>query len=76
MAIVSTSDVCQNIDSSREVPKHGSILCHVSQGGSVYTIDTYVSNVPTYSSIETLLTGKFDETGYYVTADTVDGGSA
>lgn len=76
MAIVNTSDVCQNVDSNREVPKNGSILCYVSRGGSMYTIDTYVSNAPSYSSIETLLTGKFDETGYYVTADTVDGGSA
>lgn len=75
MAIVSTTDVCQNIDSTREVPKNGTAIVHVSKNGTSYKVDDYVSNKPLYAAVEATLTGKFDETGYYVTGDTLDGGS-
>jgi len=75
MAIVSTTDVCQNIDSTREVPKHGTMIAHVTKGGTIYSVDDYVVNTPSYTAVETKLTGQFDETGFYVTGDTLDGGS-
>ena len=75
MAIVSTTDVCQNVDSTREIPKHGTALVYVTKDGTTYVIDDYVANTPAFTTVETTLTGKFDETGYYVTGDTVDGGS-
>jgi len=75
MAIVSTTDVCQNVDSTREIPKDGTAIVHVSKDGTRYVINDYVVNTPAYTAVETTLTGKFDETGYYVTGDTVDGGT-
>ena len=75
MAIVSTTDVCQNVDSTREIPKHGTALVHVTQDGTTYVINDYVVNTQAYTAVETTLTGKFHETGYYVTGDTVDGGT-
>ena len=53
MAIVSTTDVCQNVDSTREIPKHGTALVYVTKDGTTYVIDDYVVNTPAFTTVET-----------------------
>ena len=53
MAIVSTTDVCQNVDSSREIPKHGTALVHVTKDGTTYVINDYVVNTPAFTTVGT-----------------------
>ena len=80
MAIVSTSDVVQNIDSSREVATNGSVVCSCLPTGRSYTIDTNTDTnfvnfdtSLTYTALETKYTGRFDDISYY---NAVDGGGA
>ena len=80
MAIVSTSDVVQNIDSNREVAKNGSVVCSCFPTGQSYTIDTNTDTnfvnfdtSLTYAALETKYTGRFDDISYY---NAVDGGGA
>ena len=79
MAIVSTTDVVQNLDSSREVARNGSVVCSCLPTGRSYTIDTNTDSnfvnfdtSMTYSALETLYTSRFDDIAYY---NAVDGGS-
>lgn len=79
MAIVSTTDVVQNLDSSREVARNGSVVCSCLPTGRSYTIDTntdgnFVSfdTSLTYTELQTKYTSRFDDISYY---NAVDGGS-
>ena len=79
MAIVSTTDVVQNLDSSREVARNGSVVCSCLPTGRSYTIDTntdgnFVSfdTSLTYTALQTKYTSRFDDISYY---NAVDGGS-
>lgn len=79
MAIVSTTDVVQNIDSSREVATNGSVVCSCLPTGQSYTIDTNTDTnfvnfdtSLTYSALETTYTSRFDDIAYY---NAVDGGT-
>lgn len=79
MAIVSTTDVVQNVVSSRETARNGSIVCSCLPTTVSFTLDTntdsnFVSfdTSMTYSALETLYTSRFDDIAYY---NAVDGGS-
>lgn len=79
MAIVSTTDVVTNPDTSREVPRNASIVCSCLPTGKSFTVDTSTdSNFVrfdtslTYSTIETKYTTRFDDINYYTG---VDGGT-
>ena len=79
MSIVSTTDVVQNIDSTREVARNASVVCSCFPTGASFTVDTNTdSNFVnfdtslTYTAIETLYTSRFDDIAYY---NAVDGGN-
>ena len=79
MAIVSTTDVVQNVDSTREVARNASIVCSCFPTGESFTINTNTdSNFVrfdtslTYTAIENLYTSRFDDISYY---NAVDGGA-
>ena len=79
MAIVSTTDVVQNVVSSRETARNGSIVCSCFPTTVSFTVDTNTdSNFVnfdtslTYSALETLYTSRFDDIAYY---NAVDGGT-
>lgn len=79
MAIVSTTDVVQNVDSTREVARNASIVCSCFPTGASFTVDTNTdSNFVrfdtslTYTEIENLYTSRFDDIAYY---NAVDGGT-
>tara|TARA_B100000085_G_scaffold163589_1_gene148720 strand:- start:543 stop:785 length:243 start_codon:yes stop_codon:yes gene_type:complete len=79
MAIVSTTDVVQNTDSTREVATNGSVVCSCFPTGESFTIDTNTDTnfvnfdvSATYSALETKYTSRFDDIAYY---NAVDGGS-
>ena len=78
MAIVSTTDVVQNLDSSREVARNASTVCSCFPTGESFTIDTNTDTnfvnfdtSLTYQALETSYTSRFDNIGYY---NAVDGG--
>ena len=80
MAIVSTTDIVQNIDSTREVARNGSVVCSCLPTGRSYTIDTSTDTnfvnfdtSLTYTALQTKYTGRFDDISYY---NAVDGGGA
>lgn len=79
MSIVSTTDVVQNIDSTREVARNASVVCSCFPTGKSFTVDTNTdSNFVnfdtslTYTAIESLYTSRFDDIAYY---NAVDGGN-
>lgn len=79
MAIVSTTDVVQNTDSTRETANNGSVVCSCFPTGESFTIDTNTDSnfvrfdvSMTYSELETKFTGRFDDIHYY---NAVDGGT-
>ena len=79
MAIVSTTDVVTNPDTTREVARNASIVCSCFPTGKSFTVDTNTdSNFVrfdtslTYSAIESKYTSRFDDIGYY---NAVDGGT-
>jgi uncharacterized protein YkuJ len=79
MAIVSTTDVVQNLDSTRETARNGSVVCSCLATGESFTINTstdsnFVSfdTSLTYSALETKYTSRFDDIAYY---NAVDGGT-
>jgi uncharacterized protein YkuJ len=79
MAVVSTTDVVTNIDTTREVARNGSVVCSCFPTGESFTVDTntdsnFVSfdTSLTYSAIEALYTSRFDDLSYY---NAVDGGT-
>lgn len=79
MAIVSTTDVVQNVDSTRETARNGSVVCSCFATGESFTIDTNTDSnfvrydtSMTYSALETLYTSRFDDIAYY---NAVDGGT-
>lgn len=72
MAIVSTTDVVQNVDSSREVARNGSVVCSCLPTGQSHSV-TYTTDVSmTYAALQTKYTDRFDELAYY---NAVDGGT-
>lgn len=79
MAVVSTTDVVTNPDTSREVARNASVVCTCFPTGESFTINTGTdSNFVnfdtslTYSALETLYTDRFDDISYY---NAVDGGN-
>ena len=79
MAVVSTTDVVTNPDTTREVARNASIVCTCFPTGESFTVDTNTdSNFVrfdtslTYSEIENLYTTRFDDISYY---NAVDGGT-
>jgi len=79
MAIVSTTDVVQNIDSTREVARNASVVCSCFPTGESFTVDTNTdSNFVnfdtslTYTAVESLYTSRFDDIAYY---NAVNGGT-
>lgn len=73
MAIASVDVVTSAQESG--IIKNGSIIVYCNTIGNYQTIDTYVSNIPTYSGIINKYDTKFNEVGYYVTPDVIDGGT-
>lgn len=72
MAIVSTTDVVQNVDSTREVARNGSVVCSCLPTGQSHSV-TYTTDLSmTYAALQTKYTDRFDELAYY---NAVDGGS-
>lgn len=79
MAVVSTTDVVTNPDTTREVARNASIVCSCFPTGESFTVDTNTdSNFVnfdtslTYTAIESLYTSRFDDIAYY---NAVDGGT-
>lgn len=79
MAIVSTTDVVTNPDTSREVARNASVVCTCFPTGESFTVNTNTdSNFVnfdtslTYTALETLYTARFDDIAYY---NAVDGGT-
>jgi hypothetical protein len=79
MAVVSTTDVVTNPDTTREVARNASIVCTCFPTGESFTVDTNTdSNFVnfdtslTYTEIESLYTSRFDQIAYY---NAVDGGT-
>lgn len=79
MAIVSTTDVVQNIDSTREIARNASVVCSCFPTGRSFTVDTNTdSNFVrfdtslTYTALESTYTTRFDDIAYY---NAVDGGT-
>ncbi len=72
MAIVSTTDVVQNVDSTREVAKNGTCVVTCTPTGTSHTIDASFDTSMTYSELQSLLTSRFDDIAYY---NAVDGGT-
>lgn len=79
MAVVSTTDVVTNPDTTREVARNASIVCSCFPTGKSFTVDTNTdSNFVrfdtslTYTAIENLYTSRFDDIAYY---NAVDGGT-
>jgi len=80
MAIVSTTDVVQNTDSTREVATNASVVCSCFPTGESFTINTNTDSnfvnfdtSMTYAALQTKYTGRFDDIAYY---NAVDGGGA
>jgi hypothetical protein len=79
MAIVSTTDVVQNADSTREVATNSSVVCSCFPTGESFTVNTNTDSnfvnfdtSMTYAALQTKYTGRFDDIAYY---NAVDGGS-
>lgn len=79
MAVVSTTDVVTNPNTSSEVAKNASIVCTCFPTGASFTVDTNTdSNFVnfdtslTYAEIENLYSDRFDDIAYY---NAVDGGT-
>jgi hypothetical protein len=79
MAVVSTTDVVTNPDTTREVARNASVVCSCFPTGESFTVDTNTdSNFVnfdtslTYTAIESLYTSRFDDIAYY---NAVDGGT-
>ena len=79
MAVVSTTDVVTNPDTTREVARNASVVCSCFPTGESFTVDTNTdSNFVnfdtslTYTEIESLYTSRFDDIAYY---NAVDGGT-
>ena len=79
MAVVSTTDVVTNPDTTREVARNASIVCSCFPTGTSFTVDTNTDNnfvnfdtSLTYAELQTLYTNRFDDIAYY---NAVDGGS-
>ena len=79
MAVVSTTDVVTNPDTTREVARNASIVCSCFPTGESFTVNTNTdSNFVnfdtslTYTAIESLYTSRFDNIAYY---NAVDGGT-
>ena len=72
MAVVSTTDVVTNPNTSLEVAKNGTCVVTCTPAGSFHTIDATYETSLTYSELETLLTSRFDDIAYY---NAVDGGT-
>ena len=78
MAVVSTTDVVTNPDTSREVATNASVVCSCFPTGESFTVSTSTdSNFVnfdtslTYEALESSYTSRFDNIGYY---NSVDGG--
>jgi len=79
MAVVSTTDVVTNPDTTREVARNASVVCSCFPTGESFTVDTNTdSNFVrfdtslTYNAIESRYTSRFDDIAYY---NAVDGGT-
>jgi hypothetical protein len=79
MAVVSTTDVVTNPDTTREVARNASVVCSCFPTGKSFTVDTSTdSNFVnfdtslTYNAIESSYTSRFDDIAYY---NAVDGGT-
>lgn len=79
MAVVSTTDVVTNPDTTREVARNASIVCSCFPTGESFTVDTNTdSNFVrfdtslTYSALEGIYTSRFDDIAYY---NAVNGGT-
>ena len=73
MAIVSTTDVVQNTDSTREVAKNGTCVVTCTPTGTSHTIDATFDTSLTYAALQTKYTNRFDDIAYY---NAVDGGGS
>ena len=72
MAIVSTTDVVQNLDSSSEVAKNATCVVTCTPTGTSHTIDAVFDTSLTFTQLETKYTDRFDDIAYY---NAVDGGT-
>ena len=79
MAVVSTTDVVTNPNTSTETATIGSIVCSCFPTAVSFTVDTNTdSNFVnfdtslTYAALQTLYTDRFDDIAYY---NAVDGGT-
>lgn len=71
---ISTTDVITPANTSSDNIANGNAIVYCSKKGTVQTLatDSYVSN-PTFSGVEAKYTDRFDDVGYYVTPDLIDG---
>ena len=72
MAVVSTTDVVTNPNTSSEVTKEATVVVTCLATGEHKTIDATLDVSPSYTVIEARLTSRFDDIAYY---NAVDGGS-
>ena len=72
MAVVSTTDVVTNPNTSVETTKAGTVVVTCLATGEHKTIDATLDVAPSFTVIEARLTGRFDDIAYY---NAVDGGS-
>ena len=72
MAIVSTTDVVQNTDSTRETITNGTCVVTCTPTGTSHSIDATFESSLTYAQLETKYTTRFDDIAYY---NAVDGGT-
>tara|TARA_R110000868_G_scaffold315517_10_gene576425 strand:+ start:1430 stop:1651 length:222 start_codon:yes stop_codon:yes gene_type:complete len=72
MAVVSTTDIVTNPNTSVETVKNGTTVVTCLATGESKTFNAAFDNSPSYTVIEAKLTGRFDDISYY---NAVDGGS-
>lgn len=72
MAVVSTTDVVTNPNTSVETSKNGTVVVTCLATGEHKTIDATLDTSPSYAVLENDLTGRFDDIAYY---NAVDGGT-
>ena len=61
---ITTTDVCTNVVSGVETQKNGTVIVSCANTGTYKTITSVDSSIG-YNTLETKLTGRFDDVNYY-----------
>ena len=71
---ITTTDVCTNVVSGVETQKNGTVIVSCANTGTYKTITSVDSSIG-YNTLETKLTGRFDDVNYYtIGTNTIVGG--